>query len=196
MALSNGPRHRSSRSARHLLELRTAERVVEVQWAGVGRGDERQVDLGLLLDRQLDLGVLGGFLESLHGHVVFGQVDAMVVLERGGHPLDDCFVPVVATKFGVATGGLHFEHAVADLEYRHIERAATEVEYQDRLVGVLVEAIGQCSSGWLVDDAQDFEAGDLAGFLGGGALGIIEVGRNRDNRLGDRLRPDRPRRLA
>ena len=76
---------------------------------------------------------------------------------------------------------LHLEHAVADLEDRHVEGAAAEVEHEDRLVGraLLVEPVGEGGRGGLVDDAQHLEAGDLAGLLGGGALGVVEVGRAR-----------------
>jgi hypothetical protein len=95
-------------------------------------------------------------------------------------------VPVVAAEAGVAVGGLHLEHAVADLEHRHVEGAAAEVEHEDRLVlGLLVEPVGQRGRGGLVDDAQHLEAGDLAGLLGGGALGIVEVGGHGDDGLGD-----------
>ena len=83
-------------------------------------------------------------------------------------------------------GGLDLEHAVADLEHRHVEGAAAEVEHEDRLVGaLLVEAVGEGGRGGLVDDAQHLEAGDLARLLGGGALGVVEVGRDGDDGLGD-----------
>ena len=89
-------------------------------------------------------------------------------------------------RLGVAVGGLHLEHAVADLEHRHVEGAAAEVEHEDRLVvALLVEAVGQRGRGGLVDDAQHLEAGDLAGLLGGGALGVVEVGGHGDDGLGD-----------
>ena len=120
---------------RHLLELGPGEREVEVQRAVAGRGDEGEVDLRLLDCRQLDLGLLGRLLEALDGHVVLGEVDAVVVLEVGDQPVDDTLVPVVATEAGVAMGGLDLEDALADLEDRDVERAPTEVEYQDRLVG-------------------------------------------------------------
>ena len=83
--------------------------------------------------------------------------------------------------------GLDFEDAVGDLEHRHVERAAAEVEDQDRLVLFLVEAVGQCGRGRLVDDALDLETGDLAGVLGGLALVVVEVGGHRDHRAVDTL---------
>ena len=59
------------------------------------------------------------------------EVDAVRVLELADHPVDDPLVPVVATEVGVAGGRLHLEHAVAELEHRHVERAAAEVEDED-----------------------------------------------------------------
>ena len=171
---------------RHLLELGPAERLVEVQRA-VGRGrDERQVDLRLLDLAELDLGLLGGLLEALGGHAVVGQVDAVGGLELLDEPVDDPLVPVVATERGVAVGRLDLEDAVADLQHRHVERAAAEVEHEDGLVlGLLVEAVGEGRRRRLVDDPQDLEAGDLPGLLGGRALVVVEVRRHRDDRLGD-----------
>ena len=52
---------------------------------------------------------------------------------------------------------------------------------------LLVEAVGQGRRGRLVDDAQHVEAGDLAGVLGGLALGVVEVGRHGDDGLRDLL---------
>ncbi len=113
----------------------------------------------------------------------------MGALELLDQPVDDLLVPVVAAEVGVAVGALHLEHAVADLEDRHVEGAAAEVEHEDRLVGgaLLVEAVGEGGGGGLVDDAQHLEAGDLARLLGGGALGVVEVGGHGDDGLGDRV---------
>jgi hypothetical protein len=51
----------------------------------------------------------------------------------------------------------------------------------------LVQAVSQGGCGWLVDDAQDFQPGDLAGVLGRLALAVVEVSRDGDHRLVDRL---------
>ena len=102
--------------------------------------------------------------------------------------VDDALVPVVATEVVVAAGGLDLDDALADLEQGHVEGAATEVEDEDGLVGLaLVQAVGQGGRGRLVDDAQDVEAGDLAGLLGGLALGVLEVRRHGDHGVGDGL---------
>ena len=111
----------------------------------------------------------------------------LAVLELLDHPVDDALVPVVTTEVVVAGGGLDLDDALADLEQGHVERAATEVEDQDRLVVALVEAVGQRGRGRLVDDALDVEARDLAGLLGGLALGVVEVRRHGDDRVGDGL---------
>ena len=130
--------------------------------------------------RQLDLGLLGRLLQALGGHPVVRQVDAVGRLELLDEPVDDPLVPVVATEVGVAVGRLDLEHTVADLEHRHVERAAAEVEHEHRLVlGALVEAVGERRRGRLVDDAQHLEPGDLAGLLGRRALGVVEVRRAR-----------------
>ena len=52
---------------------------------------------------------------------------------------------------------------------------------------LLVETVGERGRGRLVDDAQHFEAGDLAGVLGRLALGVVEIGGNGDDGLLDLL---------
>ena len=79
----------------------------------------------------------------------------------------------------------HAEDAVGDFEHRDVERTAAEVEDADLLLLLLVEAVGQRRRGRLVDDARDFEAGDLAGVFGRLTLGVVEVRRDGDDRLVD-----------
>ena len=182
-ACSTGPRVRSIRSLRQLLELRPRQARVQVLRPGrVGR-DEGQVDLRRGRGRQLDLGPLGGLVQPLQSLRIVAQVDALVGLELIGQPVDDPLVEVVAAEVAVAAGGTHLDHAVADVEERHVERAAAEVEDEHGLLILLVEAVGQRRRCRLVDDAQHLEPGDLAGVLRRLALGVVEVGGDRDHRL-------------
>ena len=153
---------------------------------GIG-GDIGQVDVGGGDAGQLDLGLFGGLLQALHGHLVAGQVNAGVLLELGGHPVHDALVEVVAAQAVVAGGGQHLDDAVADLDDGHVEGAAAQVVHHDLLGLLLVHAVGHGSGGGLVDDALDVQARDAAGVLGGLALGVGEVGGDGDDRLGDGL---------
>ena len=90
--------------ARHLLEAGTRERHLEVQRTVGRRRDERQVDRRLLQVRELDLRLLGRFLQPLRRHLVDAEVDAVRVLELGDHPVDDALVPVVAAEVRVPRG--------------------------------------------------------------------------------------------
>ena len=182
--LLNGLLHAVEQILRDALELGARQRVVEVLRAGsVGR-DERQVDVGLRGGGQLHLRLLGGFLQTLQSHLVLAQVDAVLGLELVSHPVDDALVPVVAAQVVVARGGRNLEHAVAQLQDGHVERTAAQVEDEDLLILVgLVEAVGQRGGRGLVDDAEHFEARDLAGVLRGLALRVVEVRGHRDDGL-------------
>ena len=164
--------------------LGAGQRHIQVLGAGGVGGDEGQVDVGAHDAGQLDLGLLGGFLQALIRHAVLFQVDAGFLLEGLGHVIDDAVVEVVAAQAGIAVGGQHFKHAVADLQQAHVEGAAAQVVHQD-LVGLfLVQTVGQGRGGGLVDDAQHFQTGDAAGVLGGLALAVGEVSGHGDDGLG------------
>ena len=134
-------------------------------------------------------------LQALQGQLVLAQVDRLLLLELVGKIIDDAHVEVFAAEEGVAVGRLHLEDAVADFEDGNVEGAAAEVIDRDGAGFLLVEAIGKRRRRRLVDDAQHFKAGDLAGILGGLALAVVEIGGNRDDGLGDRSRPDSARRF-
>ncbi|EIM04174.1 putative NAD-specific glutamate dehydrogenase [Rhodanobacter denitrificans] len=165
---------------------------VEVLRAGrVGR-HVRQVHVGLVVGGQLDLGALGRVLQTLQRQRILAQVDALLFLELLDQIVDDAHVEVLAAEESVAVGGQHFELLLAvdfgDLDDRHVEGAAAEVVHRDLAVAaLLVQAIGQRGRGRLVDDALHVEASDLARILGRLALAVVEVGRHRDHRFGDRL---------
>ena len=81
---------------RELVELRPRELEIQVLRALRRRGDERQVDLRRHRRGELDLRLLAGLVESLQGHRILSEVDALVALELGDHPVDDGLVEVVA----------------------------------------------------------------------------------------------------
>src|SRR6201996_7839763 len=85
-------------------------------------------------------------------------------------------VDVVAAEVRVAVGGDDLEDAFVELEDGDIEGAAAEVVDRDEAVFLFVQAVGKGGGGGLVDEAEDFEAGDAAGVLGSLALGVVEVG--------------------
>ena len=150
----------------------------------VGR-DEGQVDLGLRRAGKLDLGLLGRLLEALQRQLVAAQVDALFALELLGQVVEELHVEIFAAEEGVAVGRFDLEDAVAELEDGNVEGAAAQVVDRDGAVVALVEAIGQGRRRGLVDDAFHVEPGDASGVLGGLALGVVEVGRNRDHGLAD-----------
>src|SRR5262249_6647300 len=168
-------------------ELGPGKRHLQVLGAGLVGGDEGQVDRGLQASRELDLGPLGGLRQSLQRLAVSLQVDAVFLFELLGQPVHDPAVVVVAAQVGVAVGRLDLEDAVADVQDRDVEGAAAEVEDPDGLVLLLVQAIGQRRRRRLVDDPEHVEAGDLARVLGRLALRVVEVGRHRDDGVGDLL---------
>ena len=71
-----------------LLELRARQLHLQVLRPALIRRDERQVDVGLERRRQLDLGLLRGFLEALERHPVLAEIDAVALLEFVDDPLE------------------------------------------------------------------------------------------------------------
>jgi hypothetical protein len=107
--------------------------------AGIGR-DERQVELGLDHVRELDLGLLRRFAESLERLAILPQVDPLILAELLDEEAHDALVPIIAAEVSVSVRGLHLDQSLAHLEDRDVEGPAAQVEHQDRLVGFLLEA--------------------------------------------------------
>ena len=173
--------------SRQFIEFRTRQREVQMFRARSVSRDERQVDIRLRHARELDLGFLSCFFQALGSHLVLGQIDAVLFLELVNHPVHDLLVEIITAKMRITIGSQNFERAARELQNRYIERTTTKVEYEDRLVIIFVEAISESCSRRLVDDAQYFEAGNLTGILGCLTLAVVEVSRNRDDSLADRL---------
>src|SRR6185436_14669854 len=152
------------------LELRARQVDVQVfRSRRVGR-DVRQIDFGLLARRQLDLRLLGRFLEALHRERIAPDVDAALLLKFLREVVDDALVEVLATEERIAVRREHLELMLAvdfrDLDDRDVERAAAQVVHGNLAVAaLLVHAIRERRGRGLVDDALDLEARDLARVL-------------------------------
>jgi hypothetical protein len=76
----------------------------------------------------------------------------------------------------VSVGSDDLKDSIIDGQERNVEGSATQVEDQNVFLSfLLVHAIGDGSSGRLIDDSHHVESGNNAGVLGGLALSIIEV---------------------
>ena len=88
----------------------------------------------------------------------------------------------------IAIGRDHVDVLALNAHDRDVERSAAEVENEDGLVLIqFIKTVGQRGGGRLVDDLQNVESGELAGRDGRGSFRVVEIGRNRDDRIGDRF---------
>src|SRR5690606_15339236 len=152
---------------------------------GVGR-HVWQVDVGLLAAGQFNLGLLRSFFQTLHGQGVALQVDVGVFLELFHQEVDHPHIEIFTTQEGVTVGGqyfeLHFAVDVGNFDDGNIEGTTTQViDGNLAVTAALVHAISQGCGSRLVDDPLDLQARDTTGILGRLPLGVVEVGRNRDN---------------
>ena len=85
---------------------------------------------------------------------------------------------------GIAVGGFYLEGAFAQFQDRNIESAAAEVVHGHGFILFLIQAVSQSRRGGLIDDTQDIQPRDGPGVFGRLALGIIEVRRYGNDRVG------------
>eukprot|EP00037_Helgoeca_nana_P026080 m.292869 g.292869 ORF g.292869 m.292869 type:complete len:660 (+) comp27130_c3_seq2:633-2612(+) len=171
----------------HLLEASPGDRRVHVDAL------EERVDLDRSLGgrRQRPLCPLARGAESTERALVAREVLVLVLaLKLLDEVVHEPVVKVFATEVGVAGGRLDLEHPVVDREDRHVKGPAAEVKDQHVALAdpaLLVEPVRERRGGRLVDDAEHVEAGDDCGILGRGTLGVVEVGRDGDDCIGDGL---------
>mmetsp|Transcript_54567 Transcript_54567/g.122541 ORF Transcript_54567/g.122541 Transcript_54567/m.122541 type:complete len:130 (+) Transcript_54567:1170-1559(+) len=103
--------------------------------------------------------------ELLDGALVGAHVLAALLLEDLHEVLHDSLVKVLSTQVGVTVGGNDLKDAVVDGEQGDIECATTKVIDQDVLLSLLVEAIGNCCCGWLVDDTKHVQTSNQTSIL-------------------------------
>src|SRR5262245_37564502 len=147
------------------------------------RRNEWQINLSLSGCRQLDLGLLRSLLQALQSELVVPQIYALLALELIGQVIHKPHIEVFAAEESVSISGFDLEYTIADVENGYIERTATEIVDRNLALLLLLKSIGKRRSGRLIDNAQDLEASNLAGIFGGLSLRIVEIRRNRDDRL-------------
>ena len=84
-------------------------------------------------------------------------------------------------------GREHLEDPVVHFQNREIEGAAAQVIHRDsRPLAELVQAVSKRRSGGFIHDSNHLQPCQLARAFRCRALGIVEIRRHRDHRLGDR----------
>ena len=96
---------------------------------------------------------------------------------------------VITAAVSIARGRFHLEGALTNLQDGDVKGAAAQVIDGNRLLALLIQAVGQRGRGRLIDDAQHVQAGNGAGVFGGLPLCVVEVGGNRNHGIGHRI-PD------
>jgi hypothetical protein len=145
-------------------------------------------DLGAHLAGESALGLLDLTLQLGHGLDVLGDVGVHLLVVGLGQVVDNTLVKVLTTEVSVTGGSLDLEDTLVDSQDGNIKGTTTKVIYNDLafLVG-LVEAVSESCGGRLVDHTHDVETSDGAGILGGGTLGVVEVGGDGNNSVDDLL---------
>ena len=178
------------------LESLLEEVIVELLELGAGQslGEVGALEEGLDFDASAHLGresTLGLFdltLQLTHGLEVLGDVDVVLLVVGLDKVVDNSLIEVLTTEMGVTGSSLDLEDTVVDSQDGNIESTTTEIVDDDLafLVG-LVQTVGEGGGGGLVDDTENVETGDGTSVLGGGTLGIVEVGGDGDDGVGDLL---------
>ncbi len=171
------------------VEFSTGEGGIEVNRHTVGvHGDEWQVDIGGHDAGEFDLCFFAGFFQTLVGHGVSLQFEAILCFEFVSNPVHDAGIEVVAAQVAVAVGCFYFEYAISEVQDGNIECAAAQIVYEETVflaVFDFVQAISQGGSGRFVDDTEDVQTCNLAGIFGSLALCVGEVSRAGDNGIGN-----------
>ena len=162
-----------------VLEASTRQRLVEV----VAVVEGLNVNVGLVLRRESALGALDLAAELLDRTLVLAGVGAGLLLVQAQEVLHHTVVKVLTAEMRVAVGRKHLEDAVVDRQHRDIERAAAEIEHENRLLALVIEAVRDGGRSRLVDDALDRQARDHTGVLGRLALSVVKVRRHGHDRV-------------
>ena len=166
-----------------LLELGTSQSLLEVDAVDEAFNE----DLNLLDGGKVSLCFLNLGLELLESAGVSLDVNTVLLLERLAEMIGDTLIEIFTTEMGITSSGEHLKDTVIDSKDGHIKGTTTEIEDNDVLLVLFVEAISDGSGGRLVDDTEDLETSDSASILGSLSLGIVEVSGHGDDGMLDVL---------
>ncbi len=169
--------------ARKLLQFSAGEAHLQVLRTSRVCSDKRQVDVSICATGQLALCFFSRFLQALQRHRISLQVNAVSRFEFRCHPVDDDVIEVIATQVCITIGSHHFACAFAQVQDGDIECTATQVVNGNLLVLLLVHAVCQRCCSRLVDDTLDLQTCDTTGIFRCLTLAVVEVCRNRDDRV-------------
>ena len=145
--------------------------------------NEGQVNVGGHCAGELLLCLLSSLLQSLHSHLVAGQVYALCLLELRKHPLNNLVIEIITTQMCITIGCKNLDDTVADLDDGYVEGTAAQVVNHDLLLFLVVQTVCQSRSCRLIDDSLDIQTCNLTCILGSLTLSIVEVCGNSDNCL-------------
>ena len=142
-------------------ELCSSDLQVQVLGASSVHSKEGKVDVGLGRAGKFNLRVFSGFLDSLDGLDILGDVDSALLLKLSADVVDESIVKVLTAEKSVTVGRFDFEDTLLDFEDGDIEGSSSEIIDGDDFIFVLVETVGEGSGGGLVDDSENVKTGDL-----------------------------------
>ena len=119
------------------------------------------------------------FLQTLQGHFVFTEINALILFEFVCQKLDQAVVEIISTQKSITIGRFDIKHTFTDFENRNIESTSSKIEHCNFFILFFIEAIGHCSCGRLIDDAHDIQSGNFSCILGCLALTVIKICGNR-----------------
>ena len=102
-----------------------------------------------------------------------------------GKIIQNAFIKIIAAQMRITIGCFHFIDAFTKFQNGNIKCSATEIIDGDCMGIFLVQSIGKCCCGRLINNTHHFKSGNFPGLFCCLALGIIKICRNRNNGLCD-----------
>ena len=139
-----------------LFKLRSSKVHIEMLRTLRGRRNKRKVDLRLHQLRQLHLGLLGSFPQSLKRHGILSEVNSFLLLELVGDVVQDALVKIITTEVCIAVCRFYLKDSFAQFKNRDIECPPSKIEHRDfDVLMFLVETVRQCGRCGLVDNSPN-----------------------------------------